>query len=494
MRLIRLIALFGSLMLLVFSVSRVLDERASERDEQEDRAIGAMLLTETAIIERVDALRALVGFAIESPDADVLDLTTSTRAIVGDGSACLGITAADCSDGDLLSLGIVSELLSRQDPAQSTVAGIDEATNSVVVVAATERDGAQVTAVVQTPIVAISAIDLVETSERLEADVTDSGTTDDAVQITVETFVPTVDDDGATTGTVLTVADGRRTASMPLAAPFDQGVLLVSASVDGTMGLAGDATGLYATLLLLSTVLLGLAAWTFLAERSSLEKRATTDDLTGLVNRREFERLAIEEIEKSERLSSGACIMVVDLNGFKEINDTHGHQFGDLVLKAVSERLVSAVRDTDRVGRWGGDEFVILLPGLEERSAVRNRAERISDGLAESPVVGDIRMQASIGAAIFPRHGRDLDSLIRTADVAMYEAKTTGVGHRIADTIAAADDELQSPSGGRAAVSTYDYIGPDRRRAPVPPPPGDDPELQPASSRDDTGSTLRPPE
>jgi diguanylate cyclase (GGDEF)-like protein len=200
--------------------------------------------------------------------------------------------------------------------------------------------------------------------------------------------------------------------------------------------------------------------------------RATTDELTGLINRREFERVSDIALDNAEREGAGLCVMVIDLNGFKQINDTLGHQFGDLVLAASSERLVAAVRDSDVVARWGGDEFVILLPTLAERSAVRTSAERIWHSLADNPVVGDTHMTASIGAAIFPRHGTTLDALMRAADVAMYEAKTTGVSHRIADTIATSESMLADDTGPLQVIEviTDEYAGPDRRHSPVPPP------------------------
>jgi diguanylate cyclase (GGDEF)-like protein len=150
--------------------------------------------------------------------------------------------------------------------------------------------------------------------------------------------------------------------------------------------------------------------------------------------------------------------MLIDLNGFKQINDTLGHQFGDLVLTAAAQRLRDAVRDSDVVGRWGGDEFVILLPGIEDGTAVRNSAERIGSRLSSTPIVGDVSISAAVGAALFPRHGATLDDLVRAADVAMYGAKSTGVTHRLADAMTT---ELVL----EAQASASGYAGPDRRRA-----------------------------
>ncbi|MEM1333409.1 MAG: GGDEF domain-containing protein, partial [Actinomycetota bacterium] len=133
-----------------------------------------------------------------------------------------------------------------------------------------------------------------------------------------------------------------------------------------------------------------------------------------------------------------------------------------------ADRLDRAIRDTDTVGRWGGDEFVILLPGLDEASAIRSSAERITTMLSSTPVVGDTVMRASIGAAAFPRHGSTLDALLRTADAAMYAAKTTGVSYRVADADLARRANGLTEDGQPAAdelVVTTNYVGPDRRAA-----------------------------
>lgn len=472
MKTVRLVALFGSLMILVFSITWIVHERRETRAEQLADARTASTATAVAVTDRVGALLAMADLAIGTDDVGGVELAASARTVVAEADACVGDRESSCSGADLLQSTEVGDLIGESLAVEGPVAAVDPDSASVLVVATADRDSVTATAVVQVPVDRI--VDTTITESGVAIDVHDGS-------------------EGGSDADQAATAGERHLVTTVVAAPFVSGSVTVDASNDATVGFAGDATSLLSTLLILSTVLLALAATTFFAERGNLERRATTDELTGLVNRREFERIATEEVERAERLGSGTCVMVVDLNGFKEVNDTHGHQFGDLVLRAVSERLVSAVRDTDVVGRWGGDEFVILLPGLEERSAVRNRAERISDRLAESAVVGDIRMQASIGAAIFPRHGRDLDALIRAADVAMYGAKTTGVGHRIADTIEANDRVARSSAGSPPdrTVATDDYVGPDRRRSPVPPPPPSGPraaaELEPTPGGHDDG-------
>ncbi len=264
------------------------------------------------------------------------------------------------------------------------------------------------------------------------------------------------------TGEVLpagpTTVDGAIVVTDTLPLPGDGGSVRVTAAVPDDVGLFGDGIARYLLLIGLGTVLLALAGWTFLIDRRTLERRATTDDLTGLPNRREFERLTDEALLAAERFNTGVCVMLIDLNGFKQINDTLGHQFGDLVLRAAAKRLSEAIRDTDVVGRWGGDEFVILLPGIQDGSAVRSSAERIGGLLGGTPIADDVTVTAAIGAALYPRHGTTLDDLIRAADVAMYGAKSTGVTHRLADSLHGVvddDDEFRR----------HDYDGPDRRRS-----------------------------
>ena len=230
---------------------------------------------------------------------------------------------------------------------------------------------------------------------------------------------------------------------------------MVASIDDDASLLAAGGTG-YVILLALGTLLMGLAAWTFLLDRRMLERRATTDELTGLVNRREFE--LDSEVAARRRSVRNRRVRDADRpNGFKQINDTLGHQFGDVALKAAADRLRSAVRDTDVVGRWGGDEFVILLAGGRDGAGVRASAERIGHSLAAHSDRRQPPCTRRSGQHCSRCHGRELDDLISAADVAMYSAKTTGVIYRLADVHAVdlAAEAVRSESG---------YEGPNRRR------------------------------
>ena len=499
MRFVRLAALVGSLVLLVATAVSVVHRRGDIRDDQAARVEQSSLLVSQSIRSSITRLRQDVHLAALAASDERIDNRALADELVRffpDAEACSG-DARGCTGADLFALREVDDLATRSASGETQIEGVvalaqigvDDSSETLLVVRSVSTDAGVGRVAIRVPIAGLVSQGARTTAERNKAIIDLAASQQDSIDV-IEVAV----NDG-----------NRRSVSETIGSPFAFGSLDVTVESTRTVGIAGEATARYATLLALGTVLLALAGWTFLVERRQLERRATTDELTGLVNRREFERISEEALDMADRFNTGLCVMVIDLNGFKQVNDTLGHQFGDLVLAASAERLVDAVRDTDIVGRWGGDEFVILLPSLSERTAVRKSAERIGHSLEVTPVVGDTTMSASIGAAIFPRHGTTLDALMRAADVAMYEAKTTGVSHRIADTIevnesllaesrsgeGSTDEELDS-EGQPLPIVSDGYIGADRRRSPVPPPPQPPaallppPETAPASASSDS--------
>jgi diguanylate cyclase (GGDEF)-like protein len=192
----------------------------------------------------------------------------------------------------------------------------------------------------------------------------------------------------------------------------------------------------YAIIFTLALVLMMLAGVTLFVEQRNLLERASFDALTRLPNRSEFERRATDALATAERAESGACLLLFDLNGFKQVNDTHGHHAGDEVLKVVGARLRKAVRDDDVVARWGGDEFVVVMPGISTEEMGSRRAlqlaEQVSGRTRLDGIDDPLRIKVSVGVAVWPEHGNDLGDLVIAADRAMYEAKREGVTCRVA--------------------------------------------------------------
>ncbi|MES2580377.1 MAG: EAL domain-containing protein, partial [Pseudomonadota bacterium] len=157
-------------------------------------------------------------------------------------------------------------------------------------------------------------------------------------------------------------------------------------------------------------------------------QQANFDGLTGLPNRRMFRDRLEQELRKTERTGSALAVMYLDLDHFKEVNDTMGHDKGDTLLKDATLRLKSCVRDTDTVARLGGDEFVILLSEIDGLSGLERIAQNILNQL-EQPFTLDLEpvyISASIGITICPIDAADFDSLLKNADQAMYAAKAEG--------------------------------------------------------------------
>jgi diguanylate cyclase (GGDEF)-like protein/PAS domain S-box-containing protein len=169
-----------------------------------------------------------------------------------------------------------------------------------------------------------------------------------------------------------------------------------------------------------------------IADRRQAETRAQHladhDPLTGLPNRRLLEDRLTQALAASQRNSKQTAVMFVDLDRFKNINDSLGHAAGDQVLKEVAERLVKQLRVVDTICRIGGDEFVVVLPEIKRASDAANVAAKILEAVALPFLVDEreLNFTSSIGISVFPDDGRDAESLIRNADAAMYHAKETG--------------------------------------------------------------------
>jgi diguanylate cyclase (GGDEF)-like protein len=158
---------------------------------------------------------------------------------------------------------------------------------------------------------------------------------------------------------------------------------------------------------------------------AQLSHQAYHDSLTGLPNRSHLLGRASEAVQLASVTGTRAAVMLLDLNGFKQVNDTAGHQAGDVLLQQVSKRLLSSVRDNDLVARLGGDEFAILLTRDPDATAAEHVAERIVDKLRMPFEIDGTQVQigGSVGIALFPDDATEYDALIRVADTAMYEAK-----------------------------------------------------------------------
>ncbi|KAB0566703.1 putative bifunctional diguanylate cyclase/phosphodiesterase [Pseudomonas sp. R11F] len=158
-----------------------------------------------------------------------------------------------------------------------------------------------------------------------------------------------------------------------------------------------------------------------------LEFQAVTDPLTGLLNRRGFQQAVESTLARSERSDQSLVLLYLDLDGFKRVNDTLGHDAGDRVLRWVSEQMQACLRSYDILGRMGGDEFTALLE-LEFPEQAAKISEKLIERVSVSQHVDglDVMLGACIGIATYPDCGADLSGLLRAADIAMYEAKRAG--------------------------------------------------------------------
>jgi diguanylate cyclase (GGDEF)-like protein len=176
---------------------------------------------------------------------------------------------------------------------------------------------------------------------------------------------------------------------------------------------------------------------TISGEKEQVEKVALAsswlaehDSLTGLANRRFLERILDENIRLAILEDNSIVVFFVDLDDFKRVNDAYGHDAGDRVLVAIAARLVSVFRDGDYVARVGGDEFVVVAPGVKDMTSIASMADKVVKSLNEplSITEGPVSVSTSVGVALFPEHGHSSRELVNRADEAMYLIKRTGKG------------------------------------------------------------------
>jgi len=188
----------------------------------------------------------------------------------------------------------------------------------------------------------------------------------------------------------------------------------------------GSAVTTMVTMVLLVVVSFSMAALSSEQQTRALRVVASRDDLTGLLNRKAFLDLAAEQLADRSTTRGSGTLILADLDHFKSVNDTYGHAAGDLALQSFAEACTATVRSTDLVGRYGGEEFVLFLPGTNAERA-ENIAEEISRRLAAAPAVDGMEMPTvSYGISTYDAGTTDVEVLIAAADGALYLAKSLG--------------------------------------------------------------------
>lgn len=194
-----------------------------------------------------------------------------------------------------------------------------------------------------------------------------------------------------------------------------------------------------------------------------LEHHAHHDALTGLPNRLNFNECLNKALARAKRKQGMLAVMFLDLDRFKLINDTMGHNLGDLLLKDIAERIRQTLREGDTIARQGGDEFLVLLPEIKDEQEVVSVTERIL-GVFSQPLMLDgneVYMSTSIGIALYPTDGSDLETLVKHADTAMYYAKEQGRNNYqffTAGLNIKANDRLSTENNLRKALARGEFI------------------------------------
>ena len=171
-------------------------------------------------------------------------------------------------------------------------------------------------------------------------------------------------------------------------------------------------------------------------QEETIKHMAFHDTLTDLPNRKLYMQHLQRDLERAKRKNEMLAVMFLDLDNFKVVNDSLGHDVGDKLLKEVARRLAGSLRKSDVVSRLGGDEFTILLPSLSNPDNALTAAGKLIESLKDPFYIEGMELiaKASIGISLFPRHGDDPEALLKAADKAMYTAKNLGRNqYRLAD-------------------------------------------------------------
>ncbi|WP_426573009.1 putative bifunctional diguanylate cyclase/phosphodiesterase [Aquihabitans sp. McL0605] len=208
---------------------------------------------------------------------------------------------------------------------------------------------------------------------------------------------------------------------------FDRAIDWTSANTDLNLN------GLFALFILVPVATTVFARRRYrdaISVRRELVRLSLHDALTGLPNRMLLADWLAADIQASQRKNSQAAVLFVDLDKFKHVNDTHGHEVGDRLMRSVADRLRTMLRPEDRVIRFGGDEFVVLCPEVNSANTAEKLAHRVIEIIEQPFTIGDetMRISASVGVALAEHRGVKPEDVLRDADVAMYQAKAHGSG------------------------------------------------------------------
>ncbi|HLQ26959.1 MAG TPA: GGDEF domain-containing protein [Acidiferrobacterales bacterium] len=183
------------------------------------------------------------------------------------------------------------------------------------------------------------------------------------------------------------------------------------------------------------------------------------DGLTGLPNRSLLQDRFNQAMSQAKRHSKPLALLLLDLDEFKCVNDNLGHAIGDKLLLAVVERLTASIRGADTACRYGGDEFVIMLPEIDSPVMAAAVAAKVRVRLRKPYIIDgyEIRITASVGAAVYPADGQTYDELIKRADMAMYRAKTRGCKALITTPPGDTGAKIQNPGASNGADQSHDH-------------------------------------